>query len=127
MTEADDLSRIRHALCIALDVNPALNEPTYDLLLRLLSRRGAPADEDWKARAERLSDDVQRLMQEANAAEPRMIELTMQNRRMAALLRQAEWAGADGTPVCPWCEMVQAQGHLPTCPVVPVLYPKERA
>jgi hypothetical protein len=41
------------------------------------------------------------------------------------LIRQAERAGGDGTPVCPWCEMAQAQGHLPTCPVAPILYPKE--
>lgn len=46
---------------------------------------------------------------------------------MIELIRQAEWAGGDGTPVCPWCEMAQAQGHLPTCPVAPVLYPKEQA
>lgn len=53
------------------------------------------------------------------------------------LLRQAEWSGTsiglDFTyPSCPWCRAIQGEnrspaGHFPTCPVVPVLYPKEQA
>jgi hypothetical protein len=51
------------------------------------------------------------------------------------LLRQAEWSGdVQGARACPWCRGEDPsdtsaidRGHLPTCPVVPVLYPKEKA
>ena len=48
------------------------------------------------------------------------------------LIRQAEWSGTNfdrdyAFDACPWCNNDKTSGHLPTCPVVPILYPKEQA
>ena len=46
---------------------------------------------------------------------------------LVTLIRQAEWAGptdGNGPSTCPWCGKPE---HAPTCPVAPILYPKEQA
>lgn len=61
--------------------------------------------------------------------EPLALRVPEVAREMVALLRQAEWSSYDGCddPACPWCRQSEDLGHIPTCPVASILYPKERA
>lgn len=50
------------------------------------------------------------------------------------LIRQAEWAcfiESAADDCCPWCKAARGRGtaesHEHTCPVAPILYPKEQA
>lgn len=120
--------RLRHALCIALDYPEDMGHPpTYDLLLRLLSM-------GWRAQKVVTTDPSAPLLvlptlksgehaTLAHSAECRIAEMT-------ALLRQAEWAtswAGESVPRCSWCKNSKTNGHTPTCPVAPILYPKEQA
>lgn len=104
----DSLSHVRHALCLALGVDNVGLTPLDDLLLAVLSGERRP------------------LSMEA------LDKLRPPGGRLVDLIRQAEWScfiESAADDCCPWCKAARGRGtaesHEHTCPVVPVLYPKE--